>query len=648
LSSEHVERRLAAILAADVAGSCRLIGIDEEGTLAQLKALRKTLFDPKIAQHRGRVVKNTGDGALVEFASVVDAVRCAVEVQRGMAERNTGVPQDKRIEFRIGIHVGDIIIEEDDIFGDGVNIAARLEGIAEPGGICISDDARRQVRGKVESTLEDIGAQTLKNIAEPMRVWRVRIGPSSSPAVVAKPPTETAQPLALPDKPSIVPKRRVPMPRSARRAGLFVAAAILFLIVGIGATSWYLNGRHQQPIRRLSIVVLPFTNLSSDPEQEYLADAITNDLTTNLSRIGDSFVIAPSSARAYKGRNLDARQIGRELNVRYILDGSLRRTENQVRINAQLIDAETDAAIWSDRFDGDWTKSMQLQDEITGRLARRLDLELTEAESRRAQSERPNNPNAVDLAMRGSSLLNQPKRSREQLFQSRDFFEQALRIEPELPRALLGLARTLIIEVNNRWSNAPAEQLARATAAVDRVPSVFPNDAMAHFLKGEILKFKDSEAAIRELEAAISINPSLAPAYAELGVAKIHGGRAEEAFAPLQMAIRLSPRDPQLNIWSFQICHAYTHLGRDADAIEWCRRSVALGPVWFAYVDLASAYAWTGQSAEAHAAVAELLKLMPNYTVDRWAHAGISDNPVFLAQYLRITEGLRKAGLPEK
>src|SRR4030088_3282606 len=201
LSSEHVERRLAAILAADVAGSCRLIGIDEEGTLAQLKALRKTLFDPKISDHRGRIVKNTGDGALVEFGSVVDAIRCAVEIQRGMAEQNIDVPQVKRVEFRIGIHVGDIIIADDDIFGDGVNIAVRLEGIAEPGGICISDDAHRQVRGKVESTLEDMGAQTLKNIAEPMRAWRVRIGPTSSPAT--KKPTETAQPLALPDKPSI-------------------------------------------------------------------------------------------------------------------------------------------------------------------------------------------------------------------------------------------------------------------------------------------------------------------------------------------------------------------------------------------------------------------------------------------------------------
>ena len=319
MSSEHVERRLAAILAADVAGSCRLIGIDEEGTLAQLKALRKTLFDPKIAEHRGRIVKNTGDGALVEFASVVDAVRCADEIQRGVAEQNTDVPQDKRIEFRIGIHVGDIIIADDDIFGDGVNIAVRLEGIAEPGGICISDDAHRQVRGKVESTLEDMGSQSLKNIAEPMRAWRVRIGPSSSPAT--KPPTETAQPLALPDKPSIA--------------------------------------------------VLPFQNMSGDPEQEYFADGMVEDIITGLSRSKSLFVIARNSSFTYKGKAVDVKQVGRELGVRYVLEGSVRKAGNRVRITGQLIEAATGAHLWADRFDRPLDDIFALQDEITMSVSRR-------------------------------------------------------------------------------------------------------------------------------------------------------------------------------------------------------------------------------------------------------------------------------------
>jgi tetratricopeptide (TPR) repeat protein len=291
---------------------------------------------------------------------------------------------------------------------------------------------------------------------------------------------------------------------------------------------------------------------------------------------------------------------------------------------------------------------MQLQDDITSRLARTLDLELTAAESRRAETERPNNPDAVDLTMRAWSVLNRPL-SREQLTEALDLFERALRLDPQLPEALVGLSRTLVTAVIYRWSTAPAEQLARADEAVTRVLSATPNHAMAHFVKGEILRGQKAfEPAIVEYEVAISINPSLAPAYQALGNAKIRAGRSEEAFVPLETAIRLSPRDPLLNLWYFNVCHAHTHLAQDDAAIEWCRRSVAAGPFWLAYVDLASAYAWTGQDAEARAAVAELRKLMPNYTVDRWRHEGFSDNPIFLRQYERIAEGLRKAGLPEE
>lgn len=624
---ERTQRHLAAILAADVAGYTRLMEQDETDTFARLKAHRKELFEPEIEKHGGRVFKLTGDGLLAEFGSVVDAVECAVAVQRGMAERNKDVADDRRIDVRIGINLGDVIVEGEDRHGDGVNITARLQELAEPGGIAVSRTVVDHVKHKLALRFESLGEQRVKNITDPIAVYRLAADRT------ARRPRFPARLMRL----------------GGRRVSLAVAAAILLLIAGTGATSWYLYSRDRQPIHRLSIVVLPFNNLSNDPEQEYFADAITNNLTTDLSRIEDSFVIAPNTARTYKGRNLEAKQIGHELNVRYILDGSLRRTENQVRINAQLTDTETGAAVWSDRFDGDWTKSMQLEDEITGRLARRLDLELTKEESRRAQSERPNDPDAVDLAMRAWSVLNQPY-SRERLEQSRSLFEQALHIDPGLSTALVGLSRTLATEVNYRWSAAPAEALARADDLVSRVLSASPNNAMAHFVKGEILRAggKDFESAIGEYEAAIAINPSLAPAYAQLGHAKIRAGRAEEAFVPLQTAIHLSPRDPLLNIWYFIICHAYTHLGRDDAAIEWCRRSVAIGPFWISYVDLASAYAWTGRKDEAQAAVAELLKLMPNYTVDRWAHEGWSSNPVFLAQYQRIIEGLRKAGLPEK
>ena len=624
---ERTQRHLAAILAADVAGYTRLMEQDETDTFARLKAHRKELFEPEIEKHGGRVFKLTGNGLLAEFGSVVNAVECAVAIQRGMAERNKDVADDRRIDVRIGINLGDVIVEGEDRHGDGVNITARLQELAEPGGIAVSRTVVDHVKHKLALRFESLGEQRVKNITDPIAVYRLAAD-------------RTARRLRVPAR---------LMRLGGRRVSLAVAAAILLLIAGTGATSWYLYSRDQQPIHRLSIVVLPFKNLSNDPEQEYFADAITNNLTTDLSRIEDSFVIAPNTARTYKGRNLEAKQIGHELNVRYILDGSLRRTENQVRINAQLTDTETGAAVWSDRFDGDWTKSMQLEDEITGRLARRLDLELTNEESRRAQSERPNDPDAVDLAMRAWSVLNQPY-SRERLEQSRSLFEQALHIDPGLSTALVGLSRTLATEVNYRWSAAPAEALARADDLVSRVLSASPNNAMAHFVKGEILRAggKDFEAAIGEYEAAIAINPSLAPAYAQLGHAKIRAGRAEEAFVPLQTAIHLSPRDPLLNIWYWVICHAYTHLGRDDAAIEWCRRSVAIGPFWISYVDLASAYAWTGRKDEAQAAVAELLKLMPNYTVDRWAHEGWSSNPVFLAQYQRIIEGLRKAGSPEK
>jgi adenylate cyclase len=642
--TERVERRLAAILAADVFGYSRLMGADEEGTLSRLKAHRRELVDPAIKRHRGRIVKTTGDGILVEFASPVEAVRCAAEVQRGMVARDADVAPEKRITFRVGINLGDVIAEKGDLFGDGVNVAARLETLSEPGGIAISRTVRDQIRDRLPFVFADAGEHEVKNIARPVRVYA--LSAEAVDKLDADIALQVHEARSAWRNVAAAVERFMP-PGSEWRPGL--AAVAIVLLAAAGATSWYFVSRHQQTSQRLSIVVLPFSNLSNDPEQEYFADAVTNDLTTDLSRIEDSFVIAPNTARTYKGRHVDAKQIGRELNVRYILEGSLRRIGNQVRINAQLIDTDTAATIWSDRFDGDWTQSMKLEDEVTGRLARRLDLELTNEESRRSRSERPDNPDAVDFANRAWSVLNRPY-SREQLEQSRDLFEQGLHIDPALSKALVGLALTLAIEVNYRWSANPEEALAKADAAASRVLSSSPNDAMAHFVKGEILRAsgKNFESAIDEYQAAIAINPSLAPAYASLGNAKIRAGKAEEAFTPLQTAIRLSPRDPMLGIWDFNICHAYSHLGQDNDVIEWCRRSVAESPFWIAYVDLASAYAWTGRKDEAQTAVVELLKLMPNYTVDRWEHAGFSNNPVFLTQYQRITEGLRRAGLPEK
>jgi adenylate cyclase len=629
-TAERVERRLTAILAADVVGYSRLMSADEEGTLAQLKGHRGVLFDPKIAENRGRIVKTTGDGLLVEFASVVDALRCAMQVQRGMAERVADIPQDKRIEFRIGIHQGDVITEAGDIFGDGVNVAARLEGLAEPGGICVSGRVYEDAHGKIDVSFEDMGEQRLKNIGRLVRAYRVV--PNGAAGVLGKKST------------GFLSRYKV---IGLGRTGIALAAALLLLF---GAAYWRFqrSGPQSSPAHRLSMVVLPFKNLSNEPEQEYFAEGITDDLTADLSRIEDSFVIAPSTARTYQ--DADPKRVGQELGVHYLLDGSVRRTGSTVRINARLIDTRTGAEIWSDRFDGDWTKSMQLQDIITGRLARRLDLELINQESRRAEIARPNTPDAVDLAMRGWAVLNQPY-SREQLAQSRGLFEDALQIDPGLPKALVGLADALAVEVNYRWTDKPADQLRRAEDAIDRVLSAFPGDAMAHFVKGEIQRAKgrNVEIAVNAYEAAIALNPSLAPAYSGLGGAKIRVGRSAEAFAPLQMAINLSPRDPLLNTFYFYICHAHSHLGQYEPAIEWCRKSIATKPFWIAYADLAASYAWTGQEGEAQAAVAELRRMRPGYTVARWLEDGNgwSENAVFLAEFQRIAEGLRKAGLPE-
>ena len=350
MAGARVERRLAAILAADVAGYSRLMGVDEEGTLAALKALRHELIDPKIAEHHGRIVKTTGDGALVEFASAVDAVRCAIEIQRVMAERSAARSDNRRIEFRIGIHVGDIIIDDNDIFGDGVNIAARLEGIAEPGGVCMSDDAYRQVRGKIEMACDDIGLQALKNIAEPLRAWRLNRGDQSAATAQPASPASQAPALALPDKPSIA--------------------------------------------------VLPFQNMSGDPEQEYFADGMVEDIITGLSRIRWLFVIARNSSFIYKGRSVDITRVGRELGVRYVLEGSVRKAATRVRITSQLIEATTGRHLWAERYDRDLHDIFELQDEITMSVVAAIEPSVRQAEIERVRRKRPENLDAYDLVLR--------------------------------------------------------------------------------------------------------------------------------------------------------------------------------------------------------------------------------------------------------
>ena len=382
-------RKIAAILVADIVGYSRLAGADEDRILARLRALRSDLIDPTISVHHGRIVKRTGDGLIVEFSSVVDAVRCAIEVQNAMAVRNAGVPADQRIEFRVGIHLGDVVEESDgDLMGDGVNIAARLESIAEPGAICLSEDAYRQVSGRLDMAVTDLGPTQLKNIERPIGVYSLRVGVPAQ----AKPATTEAKP-----------------PQPTKRSPLApLIAGIVALIVIAGGTSYFLAGNRPSPSAsnvapaHLSIVVLPFKNLSGDPGQDYFADGITDNLTTDLSHIGDSFVIASTTASTYRGKTVDAKEIGKELGVSYVLEGSVQRDQNRVRVNAQLIDAQSGAHLWADRFEEDVADLFKLQDEVVARLANSLGNELVKAEARR--DERISHPDAFELTMRGRAL----------------------------------------------------------------------------------------------------------------------------------------------------------------------------------------------------------------------------------------------------
>src|SRR5271154_784044 len=374
-------RKIAAILVADIVGYSRLAGADEDRTLARLRALRSDLIDPIIAVHRGRVFKRTGDGSLIEFRSVVDAVRCAIEVQNGLVERNAGVAPEKRIEFRIGIHLGDVVEEADgDLMGDGVNIAARIEGIANPGAICLSEDAYRQVKGRLDLAVSDLGPTQLKNIADPVRVYSLEVG-----------------------KPAQVRATKPAAPKQRSMFMLLAAGIVALVVITAGILPALRPGRGPEApatTPRLSIVVLPFANLSGDPGQDYLADVLTEGLTTGLSRISGTFVIARSTAFTYKGKPVDVRQVGKDLGVRYVLEGSEQHSGNQVRVNAQLIDAETGAHLWADQFDADRADLLQMQDEIVTRLARALEIQLSAVDAARVEQTRPGNLDAEDLARR--------------------------------------------------------------------------------------------------------------------------------------------------------------------------------------------------------------------------------------------------------
>jgi adenylate cyclase len=623
----RIERKLAAILAADVAGYSRLMGVDEEGTLAQLRAHRRALVDSKIKEHRGRIVKTTGDGMLVEFASVVDAVRCAVEVQRGMAERNAGVPQDRRIEFRIGINVGDIIVQDKDIFGDGVNVAARLEALAEPGGICVSQAAHDQVRDKLGVTFEDIGEQVVKNIARPIRTYRVRFKGVEFAATA--PRTETPQ---------------------RRRLAAWIAACLVLLVSVTGA-GWYVTRPAIAPgAPRLSIVVLPFTNVSRDSEQEYFADGITNDLTTDLSRISGSFVIAATTAFTYKAKAVDVKQIGRELGIRYVLEGSVQRLGTAIQVNAQLIDAESGAHIWADRFDGDLSNLSELRDAVTFRVTRSLSFELPAAENRRSLRERPDSPDTVDYVLRAQALSAEQAITKEEYGEALHLLEAALRLDPGNNEALIWLARVNIGQVLDLVSDDRVGQTRRAEEAIDRALRSAPGNSLAHFTKGSVLNAQKKIAeAIAEYETAMRLDPNAVRVYARLGLLKWYAGQPEDTLKYTADAMRRSPTDRSIPSWHLWAGLAHLWLEHPDAAIDELQKAAA-GRPGYAPVSLylTCAYGLAGREMESRTAFADTNRLLPNFTIAKWKQFEFSDNPAWLAGRERCYGALRNLGMPEQ
>ena len=489
-------RKLAAILVADVVGYSRLAGSDEDRILARLRALRSDLIDPIIAVHNGRVVKRTGDGAIVEFRSVVDAVRCAIEVQTGMVERNAGLPPERRIEFRMGIHLGDVVEENDgDLMGDGVNIAARLEGIAKPGSICLSDDAYRQVKSRLDLAVSDMGLTQLKNIAEPVRVYSLEVGKPTQ----AK-PVEPMKPLMRKKGPTFAP--------------IIAGVVVLIAIAALGA--WYLRAGQKLAVVEntpadLSIVVLPFTNLSGDPSQDYFADGITENLTTDLSRIRNSFVISRNTAFTFKGKNIDSKEISKELGVRYVLEGSVQREQNHVRVNAQLIDGETGAHLWADRFEENLADVFKLQDQVVTRLADTLGYELVKAEAQR--STHSTNPDAIDLTMRGWAALWQPA-TKESTTSARDYFERAIKLDPQNAEAMVGLAYARGRATIYGWSTAAEDKPAAQMELLTKATAINPGYVLAYYVKSTLLWLaKEYPEALAAAETVVALDPNSSYGY---------------------------------------------------------------------------------------------------------------------------------------
>ena len=584
MPSDRIERRLTAILAADIAGYSRLMGAHEEATLAQMKTHRSALVDPKIEEHRGRIVKTTGDGLLVEFASVVDAVRCAVDVQRGMVARNAEIANDRRIEYRMGVNVGDIIIDGGDIFGDGVNVAARLEGLAKPGGICVSARVQEDVRGKLDIAFADEGELQLKNIARPVRVYRVQL---SVPASA----TRTALP--IPDKPSIA--------------------------------------------------VMPFESLSADADQSYLADGIVEAITAELSRIRSFFVIARNSAFTYKGRATNVRDIGRELGVAYLLEGSMQKAGNRLRITVQLIETEGGAHVWSSRYDGTMDDIFDLQDRITEQVAGALQPSIRIAEIERSRRKRPQDLGAYDYAMRAMPHVGALEK--EESAKALELLDKALTIDPQYPLALSLAGWCHAQRSVYNWADDIAASQALARTLAERAAELSGDDPLILAVLGAVHTFVHNLGTARVLlERALALDPNAAWAWSRLGWVENYSDRPELAIEKFERALRLSPLDP-MNFNNHVGMGSACEVARDFDkAVAHYRRALEERPhaMWI-YRNLASSLSGAGRIEEAKKAYAEMMRAYPNLTVAKLRQAMVFSVPTLD----RMVDNLRKLGLPD-
>jgi TolB-like protein/class 3 adenylate cyclase/Flp pilus assembly protein TadD len=646
VATQPVERRLAAIMAADVVSYSRLMGADEVGTLRKLKAHRRELVDPAIAGHRGRIVKTTGDGMLVEFPSVVDAVSCAVAIQRGMLSRNAEEAEDKRVIFRIGINVGDIIIDGGDIFGDGVNIAARLESLCEPGGLCISRAANEQIRDKLALSFADLGEQTVKNIARAVGVFGL-----AAKDIAALPEEE------LPNAPAIAKPALDIALRLRRRALGFAAAAIVVIFVAAGA--WYVRQHGWMPggnvasTGRHSIVVLPFANLSGNPEQAYLADGLTAKITTDLSRAAGLFVIAATTANTFRDKQIHVQQVGKDLGVRFVLQGNVQRGGEQIRINAQLADTSSGGQLWAETFDGDSSDLFALQDRITSRIANSIGREIVVAAARESEA-RKTDPQAGDLLLRAVALTIKT-RGLETLQQQEKLFREILVLDPNNVDVMARLATCLMnqrrVYINVLGPQVAEEKLKEGYSFALKAKELDPANTLTYEALGVYFTFRrDLAQAIAAFQKGIALNRNHMPFYDGLARASLISGEPKKSIEYAEQALSLDPRGPQITTSMIFLGVGHFFLGHDDLAIEWLEKARAEAPKNPNVLQhLAIAYAKKGDLVKAKATAAELLRIAPNFRLSNGGNYPFPSSPEAYKKLWRevYMPAAKKAGLPE-